>query len=151
MSKQNECAVFEHDVPVAAPSGDINAILTDESLSDVEKRQLLASLASDRHAVDGQPALRRGDDGVIHHIDELLQALTSLDRAAEQGGGGSVERRPGRDAPTPLRRPVRDVWFVNRSKRHGPDDDDDPPPCPASGRPFGPAPVDRGFGALAAA
>jgi hypothetical protein len=127
------------------------AILNDESLSKADKRELLASLASDLHAVPDQPALRRGNDGTVFDIDELLKALKMLDRATPRARG--VVRKSRHDDRLQMRhrRPLRDVWFINRNKERGPDDDDDPPPCPATARPFGPAPVDGSVGALVAA
>lgn len=135
-----------NDVPISP-----RAILNDASLCDADKRELLASLASDRHAVADQPALRCGDDGTIFDIDELLEALKTLDRASPRARGGVTESRQDDRRQIRHRRPLRDVWFINRNKERGPDDDDDPPPCPATDRPFGPAPVDGSVGALVAA
>jgi hypothetical protein len=44
-----------------------------------EKRELLSSWASDARAVPSAPALRRLDNGVVVHIDGILDALKSLD------------------------------------------------------------------------
>lgn len=87
-----------------------------------EKRAILAAWASDAHAVEDAPALRRLDDGSTVAVDDVLRALRSLDRVA---GLAHVARW----RPTPRRRGL----LLSRSRaRQRPDDDDDPPPRPAS-------------------
>ncbi len=76
-----------------------------------QKHAVLASCASDLHAVENAPALRRLFDGTIVHIDVLLEALKRLDRADEPRLAKELHRK----AP----------W---RSRND--DDDDDPPPAP---------------------
>ena len=127
-----------------------NAILNNELLPEDDKRGLLASWASDSRTVTNQPSLRQGDDGTIFHIDDILHALKSLDHSAAQSRSGRQEVVPGDPAWITRSRSVLDRWLNGRSKRHGPDDHDDPPPCPASGRPFGPAPAGGDVCALAA-
>ncbi|MBZ9799008.1 hypothetical protein [Mesorhizobium sp. ES1-4] len=88
------------------------------------KRALLASWASDAHAIEDAPSLRRLDDGSVIDVDELLRALNALD--------GDEQRLPPRRAAPPLRRVSpgrRRDWsrWIARVRR---DDDDDPPPSP---------------------
>ena len=54
-------------------------IAEDQSLPVSRRRELLAYWASDIHAVTGAPALRSYDFGVAVTIDEILEALKSLD------------------------------------------------------------------------
>jgi hypothetical protein len=74
-------------------------------ISVEERRKLIAHWMSDIHAVPDHPALRRLPDGTIFHIDDLSDALRSLDAAS--GGGATI---------IPFTR--------SRAK----DDDDDPTP-----------------------
>ena len=55
-------------------------VLRNPALSTDEKRALLASWASDAHAVEDAPSLRRLEDGTVLHIDSILEALKALDR-----------------------------------------------------------------------
>ena len=97
-------------------------VLSDSLMHREEKRALLASWASDLHAVENWPALRRLDDGTVLHIDAILNALKALDRSP-----CADEQRSN-------------VWKLPRyRKAHGskhgrPDDDDDPPPAPVATR-----------------
>jgi hypothetical protein len=54
-------------------------VLRDTSLAIEAKRELLASWASDANAVPDVPALRRLEDGTVLDIDEILEAMRSLD------------------------------------------------------------------------
>lgn len=54
-------------------------IANDVALPISRRRQLLAYWASDIHAVVGSPALRSHNFGVTVSIDEILDALKSLD------------------------------------------------------------------------
>lgn len=62
---------------------DPRAVVFDLTMSTESKRALLASWASDMHAVENFPALRRLGDGTILCIDHILAALKALD--AEEG------------------------------------------------------------------
>ncbi|WP_322419476.1 hypothetical protein [Mesorhizobium huakuii] len=101
-------------------------IVNDPAMSPAEKRALLASWASDAHAVPGRPSMRQLEDGSRIEVDEILQALKALDAPS-----------PGQQAPRPSRRQARrrgrlcfPHWArITRHRRR--DDDDDPPPCPA--------------------
>ena len=114
-------------------------LLTDDLLSDAEKRDILASWASDRRAVADQPGLHVLDDGTVVSIDDILDALKSLNSArsgvispgSRSRVGASVRRRPS----------ASPRWVLWRQGRRS-DDDDDPPPCPAGiARPVGPFPI----------
>ena len=61
-------------------------IVNDPDLTLNEKRAILASWASDACAVDAAPALRCGPGGRRPvSVDDILDALRSLDRAAQNG------------------------------------------------------------------
>jgi hypothetical protein len=100
-------------------------VLRNPALSKEEKRALLASWASDVHAIADAPSLRRLEDGTVLHIDDILEALKALDAGAE------TIRRPA--ARLPVRRPDGKPYFRLV------DDDDDPPPKPAA------APIPKGW------
>lgn len=99
-------------------------VLEDAKMSRDEKRALLASWASDAHAVPGLPSMRRLEDGYLIEIDEILECLKRLDAS---------------DNPEPLKHPMlwpvppqhwsREQRRVTRHRRRG-DDGDDEPPCP---------------------
>ena len=68
-------------------------IANDHSLPVSRRRELLAFWASDIHAVVGVPALRSYAFGVAVSIDEIMDALKSLDDQydlppQQQGSGG---------------------------------------------------------------
>ena len=54
-------------------------IASDQALPVSRRRELLAYWASDIHTVAGSPALRSYDFGVAVSIDEIFEALKSLD------------------------------------------------------------------------
>jgi len=60
-------------------------VVHDADLTLNEKRAILASWASDACAVEAAPALRQppGAAGIVA-VDEILEALRALDRAAQQ-------------------------------------------------------------------
>lgn len=107
-------------------------VVNDRKLTHAEKREILASWASDTRAVIDQPALRQLDSGALVWVEEIFQALRSLDRAElgldragsentvalRQNSGHRNRREP------PVQRNGRFRW-------DSPDDDNDPPPCPA--------------------
>jgi hypothetical protein len=94
-----------------------------------EKRAILASWASDAHAVPHVPALRQLPDGSIVKLDDILQALRNLDELSDMPQpdrqrvvcGGAPKRRS-----LPLR-----LWPRYSPWRRG---SDDPPPEPARRR-----------------
>jgi hypothetical protein len=99
-------------------------VLSHTNMSVFEKRALLASWASDSHAVPDAPSLRQLDDGSIVEVDEILRALKALHECAKQlqptkPWHVSFARRRGLD---------HRQWSWRRRSRR---DDDDPPPCPA--------------------
>jgi hypothetical protein len=67
------------------------AVVNDPDLTLNEKRAILASWASDACAVDAIPALRRAPGGPPIAVDDILQALRTLDLEA-QGGVGDPSR-----------------------------------------------------------
>jgi hypothetical protein len=68
-------------------------VLADTSLSRAEKRAILASWASDAAAVASCPALRAvpGASTVVS-IDDILEALSTLDRGPRHPPGGKIQR-----------------------------------------------------------
>ena len=109
-------------------------ILNDPAMTAGEKRAVLASWASDAHAIPGRPALRRLDSGAIVAVDDILSALQSLDRRKE---GVSTSVRASRwSTACDRRRGAATLGHLARIVRRRRDDDDEPPPCPAlAGRP----------------
>jgi len=106
-------------------------VLNDPKMSRAEKRALLASWASDAHAVPSVPAMRQLEDGSLVRLDEILQALKALDASNDLGPAsrqapGLWRRPPQRRSRSTFRNWTR---IVPRRRR---DDDDDPPPCPVS-------------------
>ena len=101
-------------------------VLRDPRLGTAEKREILARWASDTHAVESAPALRRLDDGAIVGVDDVLAALRALD---------SEDDRPRAGAPVvkAFGRRRGGLLFRLRAARQARDlDDDDPPPRPAA-------------------
>jgi len=68
-------------------------VLADATLSPAEKRAILASWASDAAAINSCPALRAvpGTRRVVS-IDDILQALASLDHHPRHPPGGKPQR-----------------------------------------------------------
>jgi hypothetical protein len=73
-------------------------VLADVTLSRAEKRAILASWASDAAAVDSCPAWRAipGSRRAVS-IDEILEALASLDQSPPHPPGGKPARRHSTD------------------------------------------------------
>lgn len=69
-------------------------VLADKGLTTAEKRSILASWASDAAAVSSCPSLRYipGQRRPVS-IDEVLEALSSLDHRPRPPGGKLVRRR----------------------------------------------------------
>ena len=73
-------------------------VVHDPDLTLNEKRAILASWASDACAVEAAPALRRvPGSGRVVSVDEILEALRTLDKQAGERGA-SWERRQVRRA-----------------------------------------------------
>jgi len=101
-------------------------VVADHWLNLEKKRAILASWASDVHAVPDAPGLRQLDNGAVIRVDDILQALRSLDMHAPNADISSIRFQPiGR----------RHAGVATRLKfglrRNRSDDDDEPPPCPA--------------------
>lgn len=73
-------------------------VLADETLSRAEKRAILASWASDAAAVTSCPKLRAipGTKNVVS-IDDILEALSSLDHSPRMPPGGKPARLKSTD------------------------------------------------------
>ena len=103
-------------------------VASDPKLTITEKRVILASWMSDARAVEDAPSLRQLDSGAIVPLDQIHQALVSLDQPMPEGRGDVAyrfpfwDRRHGLFAKWLRRRPSADCSH---------DDDDEPPPAPA--------------------
>lgn len=82
-------------------------VVNDPDLTLNEKRAILASWASDACAVEAAPALRCAPGGRrLVNVDDILEALRSLDRAARSDITGSwLHRKARRRAVFRRRRP----------------------------------------------
>ncbi len=103
-------------------------VVGDPWLTQAEKREVLSSWASDVRAVPDAPALRQLDNGAVVHIDDVLQALKSLDDGKDSEQTTFAPFRPF--AGLRIRFPTRLKSALRRNRSD--DDDDDPPPCPAT-------------------
>ncbi len=120
-------------------------LLQEPSLTTAQKREILASWASDARAVPNAPSLRQLENGEILQIGSVLQALRALDGddgAARDYGAGAILR-----PPFARRKPASMAKWLSRTARRRDFDDDDPPPCPAAaGIPRRRAPADAWAG-----
>jgi hypothetical protein len=102
-------------------------VLSNLQLTRPQKREILASWASDARAVHDMPALRQLDNGAIVRVDDVLRALRILDDSAASGQyAAGLFRSSVRHQ---RRRPVSGPKIAPRPVSRD-DDDDDPPPCP---------------------
>ena len=103
-------------------------VMSDLQLARAQKREILASWASDARAVPDLPALRQLDNGAIVRIDDVLRALSALDDDVRFGQHAPAWLRPL--VQRHRRRAVswRKIALGRRARDD--DDDDDPPPCP---------------------
>ena len=123
-----DSACSEASLSVEAALMHPDDVMGNLQLTRAQKREILASWASDARAVHDLPALRQLDNGAIVRVDDVLRALSALDD----------DVRFGRPAPTRIRPLVQrqrrrpDSWSeITLRRRSRDDDDDDPPPCPA--------------------
>lgn len=117
------------------------AVIREPTLGIAEKRAVLASWASDQHAVPDHPALRSLDSGSLVRIDDILDALKTLDQM--------------KDDPDTSRKGLRSCLYGDwptqgRLARWSDNDDDPPTPAPAAVRPRPPV-LEGGVVAVAAA
>jgi hypothetical protein len=82
-----------------------NEVLTNPDLTDPERRAILASWASDAHAVEDMAWLRRLENGSTVSLSEVLAALRALDRGMDEAPERAGSRRQGRIAGFLRRRP----------------------------------------------
>lgn len=107
--------------PQAPPSSQSNVVLVHPdqvldhpSMSDAEKRALLSSWASDRHAVENAPALRRLDSGAVVPVDDILAALAAL-----PADPPSLDQNAGWTAMERRQRPFFPPWRKARWRGKG--------------------------------
>jgi len=120
-------------VPGADTFNHPDQVVSAAGLTRSQKRMLLASWASDRRTVENAPSLRRLDSGDVVSIDDILEAMTALDRDGELPASGTADRFAARRTNRLVARLVR------RRPMPWTDRDDDPPPsAAAAARPFSP-------------
>ncbi|MBB3934647.1 MULTISPECIES: hypothetical protein [Aureimonas] len=127
-------ASFESSsVPGADTFNHPDQVVSAAGLTKSQKRMLLASWASDRRTVEDKPSLRRLDSGAVIPIDEILEAMTALDRDGELAASGTADSLAARRTNRLVARLVR------RRPTPWTDRNDDPPPsAAAAARPFSP-------------
>ncbi len=104
-------------------------VIGDPQLTQAEKREILASWASDARVVPDAAALRQLDNGAVVRVGDVLRALKSLDENENLGQKVSGNSRPF--ASLCIRLPTRLKSALLRSRSDDDDDDDPPPSCPA--------------------
>ena len=115
---------------------DPRQVVEDRAFTVAEKREILASWACDSRAPHNSPSLRVIDSGAVVGVDEILEALKSLDESEHLTENN--EQRWLRLPYARRGRGVRDLSLRRRPRREESNDDDDPPPCPVRSRPPGP-------------
>ena len=96
-------------------------VLRDRGLSIEDKRALLASWVSDAFSIENSPSLRQLKSGAVVRVDDIRDALKSLDEPRREAAftiSQSFARRAGKP--------------IARRRNRSPHDDDEPPP-PAAG------------------
>jgi hypothetical protein len=88
-------------------------VLSHPGLTVAEKRAILASWASDAHAVDDMPWLRQLECGARIQLREVLSALRLLDKEEKGVSSRAAETKPS----IPATRPSRDAPRVTHSAR----------------------------------
>jgi hypothetical protein len=110
-------------------------VVSDRTLTLEQKREVLASWASDRHAIPDKPNLRQLDSGAILEVKEILEALRVLDTLE----GSLSQAHRAFERRLDIRQPIGATfpgWKPQTSHRDDQDDgDDDPPPLPACAMP----------------
>jgi len=105
-------------------------VLRHPRMSLDEKRALLAKWASDAHAVENEPRLRKLDNGKLIPVEDILRCLNDLDQgvcAVKDRSHGAMPWNIAFDRRSRLVNGwLRKRRFTSR------DDDDDPPPCLAA-------------------
>jgi hypothetical protein len=117
-------------------------VMGHSQLTRPQKREILASWASDTRAVHSQPTLRQLDNGAIVQVADVLRALRALDDNAEFDPHASDLLRPL--AQHQHRRSLPLLKIALRRWSRDDDDDDDPPPCPANIAKLPPTPLSGG-------
>jgi hypothetical protein len=121
-------AAFEPTLSVTAALMHPDDVISNLQLTPAQKREILASWASDARAVYDMPALRQLDNGAIVRVDDILRALSALDDDMRFS-----QHAPLPSSLMPQRQRRRPVAWPKFALRYRPsDDDDDPPPCPAT-------------------
>ena len=122
-------ACFEPSLSVTATLMHPDDVMSNLQLTQAQKREILASWASDARAGHDLPALRQLDNGAIVRVDDVLRALRALDDDVGIGRHALAWIRPL--VQRQRRRPVSWPKITLQRRSRDDDDDDDPPPCPA--------------------
>ena len=85
---------LEWRVTTAAAFNHPDDVLSHPGLTVGEKRAVLASWASDAHAVDDMPWLRQLDCGARMPLSDVLSALRSLDAEEKRTSLRAAESKP---------------------------------------------------------
>jgi hypothetical protein len=88
-------------------------VLSHSGLTAAEKRAILASWASDAHAVDDMPWLRQLECGARIPLSEVLKALRSLDAEEKSASPRAAQVKP----PILASRALPDASCVTQSAR----------------------------------
>ncbi len=119
------------EAPARRPkSGAVHDVLADRQLTIAEKRAVLASWASDAHAVADMPSMRRLEDGEVVKIDEILEALKAID--GHDDPRAAIRTASRRRQPCARREPRAGIGWPSRISTRKNSDGDDPPPRPAA-------------------
>jgi hypothetical protein len=78
-------ASYEPSLSVTAALMHPDDVMSNLQLTRAQKREILASWASDARAVPDMPALRQLDNGAIVPVDDVLRALNALDDNLKSG------------------------------------------------------------------
>lgn len=98
-------------------------VLSATDMGSDAKRELLASWASDAHAVEHAPMLRQLESGAIVRLDDIMSALHALDNHGSPHA--STRSRIARAPRTKVLRLIR-----RKSSSAASDDGDNDPPSP---------------------
>jgi hypothetical protein len=91
-------------------------VLVHPNLTDSERKAILASWASDAHAVEGRPWLRELENGATVRLSDVLDALRALDRA--HASRATVRNPAGACDASALVKPARRLWWSTAHANH---------------------------------
>jgi hypothetical protein len=98
-------------------------VLSDGELNIEDKRALLASWVSDAFSIENSPSLRQLKNGAVVRVDDIMEALKSLDEPRREAAF-AISQSFARRASRPMA----------RRRNRSPQDDEEPPPPTAGAR-----------------